>query len=62
MTATGYWSTPTIEMTWTLILPSLRHIVQENAAIRDGGWQKAIGEDLGARSWEYLGWAILAGM
>jgi phosphoglycerate dehydrogenase-like enzyme len=55
LTATGYWSTPTIEMTWTLILASARHIVQENAAIRDGGWQKAIGEDLGGKILGVLG-------
>jgi len=46
VTATRYWSAPTIEMTWALILASMRHIVEENGAIRGGGWQRSIGEDL----------------
>jgi phosphoglycerate dehydrogenase-like enzyme len=43
---TGYNSWPTIELTWALILGSARHLVQETRAVRDGGWQTAIGEDL----------------
>jgi phosphoglycerate dehydrogenase-like enzyme len=46
VTNTGYNSWPTIELTWALILASARHIVQESRAVRDGGWQTAIGEDL----------------
>src|SRR6266446_5170698 len=44
--ATGYRSSPTIELTWALILASVRGIVQENNSIRDGGWQKSVGQDL----------------
>jgi phosphoglycerate dehydrogenase-like enzyme len=55
VTASGYWSTPTIELTWALILASARHIVQENAAVRAGGWQKAIGEDLHGKILGVLG-------
>ena len=55
VTGTRYWSTPTIEMTWALILASMRHIVQENAAIRDHGWQFSIGEDLQGKTLGVLG-------
>ena len=44
--ATGYRSSPTIELTWALLLASVRGIVQENNSIRDGGWQKSVGQDL----------------
>jgi phosphoglycerate dehydrogenase-like enzyme len=46
VTATGYRSSPTIELTWALLLASVRGIVQENNSIRDGGWQKSVGQDL----------------
>src|SRR5258705_5946282 len=36
---TGYTSTPTIELTWALILASARHIVSEATSVRAGGWQ-----------------------
>jgi phosphoglycerate dehydrogenase-like enzyme len=44
--ATGYRSSPTIELTWALLLASVRGIVQENNSIRDGGSQKSVGQDL----------------
>ena len=44
---TGYSSTPTIELTWALILASARHLIAENASLREGGWQRHVGEDLG---------------
>ena len=46
VSATGYKSSPTIELTWALILASLRGIVHENNSIRNGGWQKSVGQDL----------------
>ncbi|HWO30556.1 MAG TPA: D-2-hydroxyacid dehydrogenase family protein [Candidatus Acidoferrum sp.] len=46
VTATGYNSSPTIELTWALILASLRGIVHENNSVRNGGWQKSVGQDL----------------
>jgi phosphoglycerate dehydrogenase-like enzyme len=47
---TGTSGTSTAELTWGLILAVLRHIPQEDAAIRAGGWQQTIGGDLaGAR-------------
>jgi phosphoglycerate dehydrogenase-like enzyme len=47
---TGYSSTPTIELTWALILPSARHLVDENAALRAGGWQRCVGDDMAGRT------------
>ena len=41
---TGYRSTPTIELTWALILASARHLVKESNSIRAGGWQTSIGQ------------------
>jgi phosphoglycerate dehydrogenase-like enzyme len=52
---TGYSSAPTIELTWALILAGARHIVEENASLRSGGWQRHIGEDLGGRTLGILG-------
>jgi phosphoglycerate dehydrogenase-like enzyme len=46
VTATGYLSTPTIELTWALILASMRHIVSESNGVRAGGWQTTIGQEL----------------
>jgi phosphoglycerate dehydrogenase-like enzyme len=43
---TGYTSTPTIEHTWALILASARHITTESAALRGGGWQTTVGDDM----------------
>jgi phosphoglycerate dehydrogenase-like enzyme len=46
---TGYRSTPTIELTWALILASARHLVGESNSIRAGGWQTSIGHELDGR-------------
>src|SRR3954453_10493532 len=47
---TGSGQTATPELTWALILAVLRHIPQEDAGVRAGGWQQTIGGDLaGAR-------------
>jgi phosphoglycerate dehydrogenase-like enzyme len=46
VTATGYESTPTIELSWALILASARHLACEAASVRDGGWQTRIGTNL----------------
>jgi phosphoglycerate dehydrogenase-like enzyme len=55
VTGTRYWPTPTIEMTWALILGAMRHIPRENAAVRVGGWQTSIGRDLGGKTLGVLG-------
>ena len=46
VTATGYESTPTIELSWALILASARQLAREAASVRDGGWQTRIGANL----------------
>jgi phosphoglycerate dehydrogenase-like enzyme len=49
VTGTGYRSTPTIEMTWALILAGARHIVRESNSVRAGGWQTSVGRELHGR-------------
>ena len=52
---TSYSSAPTIELTWALILASVRNLIAENAALRGGGWQRRIGDDLAGRTLGLLG-------
>jgi phosphoglycerate dehydrogenase-like enzyme len=52
---TGYDSSPTIELTWALILAGARHVAGENAALRSGGWQRAIGDGLRGKILGILG-------
>jgi phosphoglycerate dehydrogenase-like enzyme len=52
---TGYFSEPTIELTWALILASARHISPEAASMRDGGWQHTLGDDLAGKTLGVLG-------
>jgi phosphoglycerate dehydrogenase-like enzyme len=52
---TGYSSSPTIELTWALILASARSLVAENASLRSGGWQRFVGEDLAGRTLGVVG-------
>jgi len=61
VTATGYRSTPTIELTWALILASVRSIVRENEALRDGLWQTSIGEELSGKTLGVLGLGNIGG-
>jgi phosphoglycerate dehydrogenase-like enzyme len=37
---------PTVELTWALILSLLRHVPQEDAAVREGKWQTTLGAGL----------------
>ncbi len=47
---TGAGAAATAELTWGLVLATLRHIPREDASIRAGGWQQTLGGDLdGAR-------------
>jgi len=55
VTHTGYRATPTIEMTWALILASSRHLIQESHSIRAGGWQTTVGQELAGRVLGVLG-------
>lgn len=43
---TGYSSHGAMEHTWALILAAMRHIPEENASLRGGGWQTRVGIDL----------------
>ena len=52
---TGYFSEPTIELTWALILASARHIPSEAASVRAGGWQHTHGDDLAGKTLGVLG-------
>jgi phosphoglycerate dehydrogenase-like enzyme len=61
VTATGYHSSPTIELTWGLILASARHIAREDHAVRRGGWQTAIGRDLHGKVLGVLGLGNIGG-
>lgn len=55
MMHTGYFGTPTVELTWALILASARHIPAEAAAVRNGGWQQCIGDDLSHKTLGIIG-------
>jgi phosphoglycerate dehydrogenase-like enzyme len=61
VTATGYRSSPTIEMTWALILASVRGIVHENNSLRNGGWQKSVGQDLSGKIMGVVGLGNIGG-
>jgi phosphoglycerate dehydrogenase-like enzyme len=52
---TSYTSTPTVELTWALILAGARHLVAENASLRAGGWQRCIGDDLAEKTLGIIG-------
>ena len=52
---TGYTSSPTVELTWALILAGARHITSENASLRAGGWQRCIGGDMAGLTLGILG-------
>lgn len=52
---TGYFPTPTIELTWALILAVARNIPSENAALKANGWQQKVGTDLHGKNLALLG-------
>jgi phosphoglycerate dehydrogenase-like enzyme len=62
ITGTGYQSTPTIEMTWALILASARHIVRESNSVPNGGWQTSVGRELDGRVLGVLGLGNIGGV
>jgi phosphoglycerate dehydrogenase-like enzyme len=47
--------THTAELTWGLILATTRHIVAEDRAIREGGWQHTIGPELAGHTLGLIG-------
>jgi phosphoglycerate dehydrogenase-like enzyme len=52
---TGYFTSPTVELTWALILAGARHITAEAAAVREGGWQRTVGDDLAGTTLGIIG-------
>ena len=58
---TGYRSTPTIEMTWALILASVRNVVSESNSVRGGGWQVGVGEELEGKTLGVMGLGRVGG-
>ena len=56
---TGYFSSPTAELTWGLILALARNIPAEDAAVRAGGWQHTVGADLARRTLGVIGYGRL---
>jgi phosphoglycerate dehydrogenase-like enzyme len=52
---TGAHATATQELAWALILATLRHIPQEDASVRAGGWQQTIGGDLAGNTLGVIG-------
>lgn len=52
---TGYSSHGALELTWALILAAVRHIPDEVASFRAGGWQVAVGGDLSRRTLGIVG-------
>ena len=58
---TGYTSTPTIELTWALILASARNLIAEITSLRGGGWQQSVGDDMDGRTLGLLGLGNVGG-
>ena len=55
LTDTGYRSTPTIELTWALILAAMRNLIGEASSVRAGGWQTSVGQELSGKVLGVLG-------
>jgi phosphoglycerate dehydrogenase-like enzyme len=52
---TRYFSAPTIELTWALILAIARNIVAEANAVRSGSWQQRVGLGLAGKTLGVVG-------
>jgi phosphoglycerate dehydrogenase-like enzyme len=52
---TGYFGSPTVELTWALMLAGARHLTAEAASVRNGGWQHTIGDDLSGQTLGIIG-------
>jgi phosphoglycerate dehydrogenase-like enzyme len=52
---TGYEPSPTIELTWALILASARNLIVETSSVRSGGWQRTVGEGIRGKVLGILG-------
>ena len=58
---TGYNPSPTVELTWALILASARNLLGETNSLRSGGWQRFVGDDLAGRTLGVLGLGNIGG-
>lgn len=52
---TGYLGHGALELTWALLMSIAKHIPQENANLRAGGWQHMVGNDLKGKTLGILG-------
>lgn len=52
---TGYLGHGALELTWALLMAIAKHIPQENASLRAGGWQQMVGNDLKGKTLGILG-------
>jgi phosphoglycerate dehydrogenase-like enzyme len=52
---TRYWSTPTVELTWALILNLARNLPQEVRSLQEGGWQRSVGQELSGKTLGLVG-------
>jgi phosphoglycerate dehydrogenase-like enzyme len=52
---TGGLPSPTAELTWGLIIALARHITDEDARVRAGGWQATVGTELAGRTLGVIG-------
>jgi phosphoglycerate dehydrogenase-like enzyme len=52
---TGYDPSPTIELTWALVLASARNLIVETASVRHGGWQRTVGDGIRGKVLGILG-------
>jgi len=52
---TRYNSSPTVELTWALILASTRNLIIEAESVRSGGWQRTVGDGIRGKVLGILG-------
>lgn len=52
---TNYDSSPTIELTWALILAGARNLTTETASVRSGSWQRTVGDGIRGKALGVLG-------
>ncbi|MCV7171460.1 D-2-hydroxyacid dehydrogenase family protein [Mycobacterium manitobense] len=55
VSGTGGSAAATVELTWALILASVRDVVGQATSVRGGGWQTSIGRELSGRTLGVLG-------
>jgi phosphoglycerate dehydrogenase-like enzyme len=58
---TNYDSSPTVELTWALILASARNLTIETASVQSGGWQRTVGDGLRGNVLGVLGLGNIGG-